>query len=161
MVRVKNGEIEYNARYTDYSVLGDTFARRTFDESGDYTVRPFQFDMRESITNTVQNQTFTGVYSSGATTDSGNTASDSLLALAVTPGKAYVKGYEIEKISNTFIDVNKARDFSTVNAGVTTYEIGNFAKITNIYNTPDIGAVSGETTAYNTCLLYTSDAADE
>ena len=50
------------------------------------------------------------MYSSGATTDDGNTASDSLLALACS-GKAYVKGYEIEKISNTFIDVNKARDF--------------------------------------------------
>ena len=154
VTRVKDGLLEYNARYTDYSILGDTLARRTFDESGDYTVRPFQFDIRESVSNTLRNQTFTGVYSSGATTDDGNTASDSLLALAVTPGKAYVRGYEIEKISNTFIDVNKARDFSTVNAGVTTFEIGNFAKITNLYNTPDIGAVSGETTAYKTLGLF-------
>ena len=30
--------------------LGETLARRTFDESGDYTVRPFQFDVRESVT---------------------------------------------------------------------------------------------------------------
>ena len=143
LARVKNGLFQTNARYTDYSILGDTLARRTFDESGDYTVRPFQFDIRESVTNQVQNQTFAGVYSSGATTDDSNTASDSLLALAVTPGKAYVKGYEIEKLTNSFKDINKARDFSTVNAGVTTFEIGNFAKITNLYNTPDIGAVSG------------------
>ena len=154
LARVKNGLFQTNARYTDYSILGDTLARRTFDESGDYTVRPFQFDMRESVTNQVQNQTFAGVYSSGATTDDSNTASDSLLALAVTPGKAYVKGYEIEKLTNSFKDINKARDFSTVNAGVTTFEIGNFAKITNLYNTPDIGAVSGETTAYNTLGLF-------
>ena len=79
---------------------------------------------------------------------------DSLLALAITPGKAYVKGFEIEKITQTFKDVNKARDFQTVNAGITTYEIGNFAKITNLYNTPDIGAVSGETTAYKTLGLF-------
>ena len=154
LARVKSGKIVANARYTDYNILGDTLARRTFDESGDYTVRPFQFDMRESVTNQLRNQTFTGVYSSGATTDDGNTASESLLALAATPGKAYVKGYEIEKISNTFIDINKARDFSTVNAGVTTFEVGNFAKITNLYNTPDIGAVSGETTAYKTLGLF-------
>ena len=87
VTRVKDGLLEYNARYTDYSILGDTLARRTFDESGDYTVRPFQFDIRESVTNTLRNQTFTGVYSSGATTDDGNTASDSLLALAVTQVK--------------------------------------------------------------------------
>ena len=94
------------------------------------------------------------MYTNGATTDDGNTASESLLALACTPGKAYVKGYEIEKITQTFKDVNKARDFQTVNAGVTTFEIGNFAKITNLYNTPDIGAVSGETTAYKTLGLF-------
>ena len=35
IVRVKQGGIEYNARYTDYSILGVTLARRTFDESGD------------------------------------------------------------------------------------------------------------------------------
>ena len=154
IVRVRNGNVDFNARFTDYSILGDTLARRTFDESGDYTTRPFQFDMRESVTNTLRNKTFTGVYSSGATTDDGNTASDSLLALSVTSGKAYVKGYEIEKVANSIIDVNKARDFATVNAGVTTFEVGNFTKITNLYNTPDIGAVSGETTAYNTLSLF-------
>ena len=154
IVRVRNGNVDFNARFTDYSILGDTLARRTFDESGDYTTRPFQFDMRESVTNTLRNKTFTGVYSSGATTDDGNTASDSLLALSVTSGKAYVKGYEIEKVANSIIDVNKARDFATVNAGVTTFEVGNFTKITNLYSTPDIGAVSGETTAYNTLSLF-------
>ena len=90
------------------------------------------------------------MYSTGATTDDENTASESLLALACSPGKAYVRGYEIEKITQTFKDVNKARDFQNVNAVITTFEIGNFTKITNLYNTPDIGAVSGETTAYKT-----------
>ena len=154
VVRVKNGIVQYEARFTEYNILGDTLARRTFDESGDYTVRPFQFDVRESVTQTVQNERFAGVYSSGATTNDENTASSSLLALACSPGKAYVRGYEIEKITNTFKDINKARDFNTVNAGVTTFEIGNFARITNLYNTPDIGAVSGETTAYKTLGLF-------
>jgi len=154
IVRVKNGIVQYEARFTEYSILGETLARRTFDESGDYTVRPFQFDMRESVTQTTQNIKFDGVYTNGATTNDDNTASDSLLALSITPGKAYVKGFEIEKITQTFKDINKARDFQNVNAGVTTYEIGNFAKITNLYNTPDIGAVSGETTAYKSLGLF-------
>ena len=154
VVRVKNGIVQYEARFTEYNILGDTLARRTFDESGDYTVRPFQFDVREGTTQTVQNERFAGVYTTGATTNDENTASSSLLALSITPGKAYVRGFEIEKITNTFKDINKARDFSTVNAGITTFEIGNFTKITNLYNTPDIGAVSGETTAYNTLGLF-------
>ena len=154
VVRVKGGIVQYEARFTEYNILGDTLARRTFDESGDYTVRPFQFDVRESLTQTVDNERFAGVYSTGATTDDENTASESLLALACSPGKAYVRGYEIEKITQTFKDVNKARDFQNVNAGITTFEIGNFTKITNLYNTPDIGAVSGETTAYKTLDLF-------
>ena len=54
LMRVNNGIIDSEARNTEYSVLGDTLARRTFDESGDYTVRPFQFEMRESVTNDYQ-----------------------------------------------------------------------------------------------------------
>ena len=50
---------------TKYSVIGDTLARRTFDESGDYTTRPFQFDIRESVDNSVKTKEFDGVYSNG------------------------------------------------------------------------------------------------
>ena len=122
VVRVKSGIVQYEARFTEYSILGNTLARRTFDESGDYTVRPFQFDMRETVTQTIENQRFAGVYTNGGTTNDGNTASESLLTLACSPGKAYVKGFEIEKITQTFKDISKARDFQTVNAGVTTYD---------------------------------------
>ena len=40
LIRTNSGVISELARGTDYSVLGDTLARRTYDESGDYTVRP-------------------------------------------------------------------------------------------------------------------------
>ena len=153
LMRIKEGLQESNARLTEYSVLGDTLARRTHDESGDYTVRPFQFDIRESIDNDYKGKTNKGVYVSGESTSNGATASESLLAFQSSPGKAYVKGYEIEKIANTFLDVNKSRDFNTVNAGVVTFELGNFVNITNAYQIPDIGAVSGETTAYKTISL--------
>ena len=49
VLRVKNGVIEEVTRNTEYSVVGDTLARRTFDESGDYSVRPFGVDIRESL----------------------------------------------------------------------------------------------------------------
>ena len=41
LMRLDTGKMESQARNTDYSVLGETLARRTFDESGDYTVRNF------------------------------------------------------------------------------------------------------------------------
>ena len=153
LMRIRNGVQESNARVTEYSVLGETLARRTFDESGDYTVRPFQFDIRESVDNDYKGKTNKGVYGSGTKTNNNNDARESLLAFQISPGKAYVKGFEIEKITNTFLDIGKSRDFNTVNAGVVTFELGNFVNITNAYQIPDIGAVTGETTAYKTIAL--------
>ena len=154
LMRIRNGVQETPSRVTEYSVLGDTLARRTHDESGDYTVRPFQFDVRESIDNDYKGKTNKGVYSSGAKTNNNATASEDLLAFQISPGKAYVKGYEIEKMTNTFLDIGKARDFNTVNAGIATFELGNSVDITNAFQIPDIGAVTGESTAYKTIGLF-------
>ena len=155
LIRTTTGRVTQEARGTEYAVLGDTLARRTFDESGDYTVRPFQFTMNESIDNDYAGRTNAGIYASGGTTDDGGTAGDDLLALSITPGKAYIKGYEVNKIATTFKDLNKARDFNTVNAGITTFEMGNFAFVDNLYNMPDIGNVVGETTPYKEVQLFT------
>ena len=89
----------------------------------------------------------------GNATDDGGTASEDLLALSCSAGKAYIRGYEFEKLGTTFKDLNKARDFTTINAGVTNLELGNFVRITNLYGTPDIGSVSGETTPYKEVKL--------
>ena len=83
LMTLKRGSVQANkSQLTQYSVLGDSIARRTFDESGDYTVRPFQFDARESINNTVKLKDFDGVYNNGASTDDGATAGEDLLAIA-------------------------------------------------------------------------------
>ena len=37
-----DGILQNQVRTTEYSILEDTFARRTFDESGDYAVRDFE-----------------------------------------------------------------------------------------------------------------------
>ena len=160
LMTIKNGRLTANqAQLTKYSHIGDTLARRTHDESGDYTIVPFQFDVRESIDNSVKTKEFDGAFTSGASTDDGNTAGESLLAIGCSPGKAYVRGYEIEKTGLVFKDVNKARDFDTVNAGVTNLDLGNYVIITNVYGTPDIGEVSGETTAYKTLKFFNNKTA--
>ena len=151
---VKDGIIQSQVRTTEYSVLEETLARRTFDESGNYTVRPFQFSPKESVTTSVRNENFVGAFTAGSTTDDGNTASSDLLALQVSPGKAYVGGFEIEKIAPTIKDITKARDFETVNAGVSTFDLGNFAFITNVYGTPDVTFISGESTAFKKVEIY-------
>ena len=71
--------------------------------SQDYTLTNPDFEVRESAIS----GTNRGIYSSGATTTDGNSAARSMLAIGVSPFKAYVKGYEVERIGTTFVDVNK------------------------------------------------------
>ena len=79
LMTLKRGEVQANkAELTQYSVIGDTLARRTFDESGDYTTRPFQFETREAINNSVKTKEFDGVYSNGQVTDDGRIAAEDL-----------------------------------------------------------------------------------
>ena len=150
LLTTRNGQIQSIVDKTEYAILEKNLARRTFDESGDYTVRPFTFTVRESVTLNDN----VGLYSDGSLTDGGLIASNELLALEASPGKAYVGGYELEKVAPTIIDLNKSREFESVNAGTTLFGMGNFIVVNNMYGTPDITSISGETTAYKTISLY-------
>ena len=75
----------------------------------------------------------------------------------MSPGKAYVKGYEVEKLATQYIDVDKAREFDTESNFNTRFDIGNFVNVTNVYGSPDIGFVSGETEAFKRVNLYNVD----
>ena len=86
--------------------LEDTLARRTFDESGDYEVKPYIFTKDECLNTGVNN----GIFSIIDTTDDGNTPSKNLFEINVAPGKAYVRGYEIENIITQYVDIEKPRD---------------------------------------------------
>jgi len=47
LLRLQNGGIQNQVRTTEYAVLEDTLARRTFDESGDYSIKDFDLDIRD------------------------------------------------------------------------------------------------------------------
>ena len=150
LLDTKSGVLQSMVRGADYGILEETLARRTYDESGDYTIRPFQLQMKE----TVELNSRVGVYTAGATTDDSNIAGNTTVTAEVSMGKAYVKGFEIEKIASTYKDIRKARDFETVNAGQTLANLGNYVLVNNMYGMPDISTISGENTAYKTITLY-------
>ena len=144
LLRLKNGIIQNQVRTTEYAILEDTLARRTFDESGDYAVRDFDLDLREHLIS----GTNRGIYTSG------EGGLESKIAAGLAPGKAYVKGYEIETIGTTFADVNKARDFDTQNNSNTRFDVGNYVNVNNVYGSPDIGFVSGDVAAFKELSFY-------
>ena len=77
IMRIRDGRQTTPARATEFSVLGEEIAKRTFDESGDYTVRPFQFELRESVDNDFKGRTNKGVFQGKTFTDDGSTPDES------------------------------------------------------------------------------------
>ena len=144
LLRLKSGIIQNQVRTTEYAVLEDTLARRTYDESGDYAVKDFELDIREHL----KSGNNRGIYTSA------NDGLETKLALGFSPGKAYVKGYEIETLSTTYIDLDKARGFDTENNFSTKFDVGNFVYVNNVYGSPDVGFVSGSTEAFKGINLY-------
>ncbi len=147
--RLKEGKLQNIPNNSVRTTIEDTLARRTYDESGNYVVDDFELDIREHLLS----GTNRGIYSSGATSDDGNTASESKLAFGLSQGKAYVHGYEIGKIGTTYIDVNKARDFETANGSTTRFDVGSFVNVENVHGSPDINFVSGEIENFKTLRL--------
>ena len=138
LLRLKNGILQNQVRTTQYGVLEDTFARRTFDESGDYAVREFDLDLREHLLSGDNR----GIFTSAAGGDSAK------IAAGLGAGKAYVRGYEIQTIGTTFVEVDKARDFDTQNNFKTRFDVQNFVEVNNTFGSPDVGFVSGDTEAF-------------
>jgi len=103
-------------------------ARRTQDESGDYIVRDFTINLQEHLNNGSNN----GLY----TTQQGG--DENKFAISLNPGKAYVRGYEIETTSTKYIVVDKARDTETQeNIFISPLEGSNYT-VKNLYSFPDI-----------------------
>jgi len=144
LLRLSNGVRQNQVRSTEYAILEDTLARRTYDESGDYTVKDFDLDVREHLVSGNNR----GIYTSG------NGGVETKLVAGLGPGKAYVKGYEIETIGTTFVDIDKARDFETENNFNTRFDVENFVNVTNVFGSPDIGFVSGDVEAFKNVNLF-------
>tara|TARA_B100001175_G_scaffold262601_1_gene232024 strand:+ start:1039 stop:8625 length:7587 start_codon:yes stop_codon:yes gene_type:complete len=116
--------------------LTDTLARRTFDESGNYDIKPFNITLMNSLNDNIGNR---GVFQAGQFTPGGGTPSDDLALYKVSPGKAYVKGYEIETLDPTFIDCPKPRDTKLQENQAIIYNTGSTFKLNSVYRTPTVG----------------------
>ena len=80
-------------------------ARRTYDESGDYFVTPFALEAKESLND--RHSQF-GVFFPEELTEENNAPSKDIVSIKVGPGKAYVKGYEVETYGAKFVDSKKS-----------------------------------------------------
>jgi len=136
LLRVENGIIQKFVKDSTYSIIRDELATRTYDESGDYYVRPFSVSLKESLNNQTGNN---GIYNKNQQTKQGNTPSDNLACLSISPGKAYVRGYDIETIGTTIIDIEKPRDTDSIYNESTPFNVGKQIELNNIYGSIPVG----------------------
>jgi len=143
LVRVDGGELKKLQNRSEYSVIRDYFAKRTYEESGDYSVGRFNVEVKESLNDGLSNE---GVYTSSQKTDQGNTPSDDLVSVKVSPGKAYVRGYDIESSATTILDVEKPRDKQSVSQSLVPFEFGTLLRVNNVAGTPFLGVNNNSNT---------------
>ena len=187
LLRVTEGTLSRRIEATAYSELEKTLARRTYDESGNYTVSDFTIDVREHRNNNRGMWNPETPYLIGdVVTSAGNTyvakisatsisippshlfgdpdaydgdsstgvrweynetplynrgiymdGNSSKLAIGLEPGKAYIYGYEVEKIAKEYVTINKARDFVQVDNAVISATVGNYMLVTNLFGIPE------------------------
>ena len=113
-LRVAAGVKQKDVKIPVYSVLEETFARRTFDESGSYTVRAFTAQVKDHASNAAK------------------------FNFRLDPGKAFVEGHEHETITTTDIAVDRARTFVNVNNFDRLMQYGNYAVVKLCFGYYDI-----------------------
>jgi hypothetical protein len=133
LLRVENGKIKKIETKTQYNIIRDYLAERTYDESGDYAVTQFNSSIHNSLNDRLGNN---GLFFNTETTQEKNTPSDDLMCVKISPGKAYVRGYDVEKTSTTIIDVQKPRDTQSVDNVNIPFEMGNIIRVNNVSGTP-------------------------
>ena len=133
LLRVENGKIKIIEQKSQYDIIKDYMAERTYDESGDYTVEPFNLSVNNSLNDRLGNN---GLFFNTEITEQKNTPSEDLMCLKISPGKAYVRGYDIEKISTTIIDVDKPRDTKSIPNVNIPFEMGNIIGVNNVSGAP-------------------------
>jgi len=133
---IQNGVLRSQVKNTNYSFIKDELARRTYAESGDYVIKSFNVAMRDSLNDNVGND---GIYQKGQFTQGGKLADDDLALYQISPGKAFIKGYEVETISSTYIDAPKTRTSKTLENQGVAYKTGNSLRLNNVKGAPEVG----------------------
>ena len=119
-----------------YKTLTDSLARRTHSETGDYVATPFNVSILDSLNSNTGNR---GVFQEGQFTYGGSIPSDNLLLYKISPGRAVIRGYDIETLNTTFIDAEKPRTTKIIEDQSIIYNTGPTLKINRVDGSPILG----------------------
>lgn len=158
LFRVENGVLIQIKNQTDSTYITDILARRTYDESGNYYVLPFSAEALESLNDNLGNG---GLYSEGENTFNDIVPSENNGVIKVSPGKAYIKGYEVPT-NTALLSFPKPRTSKHVESSSSSFNTGNLLRINNVKNIPNIGLTTNQSiNLYNQRLLNGSTSGSQ
>ena len=128
LMQVKDGVVQSVSNRTQYSQIRDYMAGRTYDESGDYIVTGFSVGIRDHL----KSGNNGGLYTSA---QGGNTY---LISVVTDPGKAYVKGYDVDRIVSMNRPTDKGIDYKFVDSAKTLADYGNYVIVDNVVGNWDV-----------------------
>jgi hypothetical protein len=132
LMQVKGGVVQSVSNRTQYSQIRDYMAGRTYDESGDYVVTGFSIGIRDHLKSGNNSGLFTSA-------EGGNTF---LIAVTADPGKAYVKGYDVDRIVSTNRAADKGIDFQFIDSAKTLADYGHYVIVDNVVGNWDVNQQS-------------------
>ena len=141
-MRIDNGGIKKLQDQSIYSEIRRYFAKRTYDESGDYSVEPFSVKIQETLNDEIDSD---GLFTDDRLTDDGNEPDEDLMCVNIAPGRAYVKGFDVEVSGTTILDVEKPRDTQNIQGISVPFEMGSLIRVNNAQGAPvvSIGGTTG------------------
>lgn len=140
LFRVEYGALRKINQNDPYAFITDVLARRTYDESGNYYVQPFKVTSLESLNDNLGNG---GQYLSTQKTLKGETPSNDLGIIKVSPGKAYIKGYEVSTTTE-LVDYPKPRTTKSIESSSSSFNAGNVLKLNNIKGLPAVNITTNQ-----------------
>jgi hypothetical protein len=132
LFQVKDGVVQSISTRPQYAQIRDYMAQRTADESGDYVVSGFDLNVKEHL-KVGNNQ---GVFTAAR---GGNVQQ---LVVSAEPGKAYVKGYDVERIATISRTIDKATDTESVQSAKALADYGNYIIVDNVVGNWDVNRQS-------------------
>ncbi len=136
LMTIRNGQVASVVDKPQYNDLSNEFARRTFDESGNYYVKPFTLTAKNTLNDFEGNN---GVFTPDQLTYNNNTPNDDLGTYKISPGKAYIRGYEVETIVPAFLDFKKPRTTKLLEGQSINYVTGPTFTLNRVSGSPSIG----------------------
>ena len=145
LLEIDGGQVKKRKSFALEGKLEEVISRRTYEESGDYTLSNPKISVREHLLLDDNN----GRYSS---LEGGNT---NLLLVEVDPFIAYVKGFRNEFITKSSIELDKGLDEQFITQNKTQINIGNYVEVNEVVGSWDL-MQSTKVDLYNTAFTAIS-----